>query len=322
MRRKLGRRRSDARARPTGSVRGHRRRQATALAGLAAVGLAVVVLAAGLAARALGTDTHGARIVRFTINSRLVHKSLPVTAVIPGGPSSQPRPLLIFLHGRGDDQKSNLTDAMLTALARLGPRAPDIVFPYGGADSYWHDRAGGAWGSYVVREVIPQALSRLRADPMRIAIGGISMGGFGALDIARRNHPRFCAVGAHSAALWLNAGQTAPGAFDDAQDFARHDVIAAARAADPYGATPVWIDVGTQDPFRSADATLARALQARRHAVEFHVSPGSHNHDYWQRNWGNYLRFYANRCHRPPHGSLQNAVHATSTRRFDSSGPA
>jgi S-formylglutathione hydrolase FrmB len=279
---------------PTGAIWGRRRfrlRQAVALAGLAVVALA------GLArARALGTDTHGARIVHFTINSRLVHRSLALTAVIPGGRSAGPRPLVVFLHGKGDNQDSNVDEALFTALARLGPRAPVIVFPYGGADSYWHDRAGAAWGSYVVREVIPQAVSRLQADPTQIAIGGISMGGFGALDLARLNPRRFCAVGAHSAALWLTAGESAPGAFDDAEDFARHNVIAAARAADAYRGTPVWIDVGTQDPFRAADTALARTLRAHRDAVELHVSPGAHDHDYWQRNWGRYLDFYASRC--------------------------
>jgi hypothetical protein len=172
--------------------------------------------------------------------------------------------LLVFLHGKGEDQNSNLDDAMFAALARLGSRAPDVVFPYGGADSYWHDRADGAWGSYVVREVIPEALRQLHADPSRIAIGGISMGGFGALDIARLNRGRFCAVGGHSAALWVSGGDSAPGAFDDAQDFARHDVIGAARAGDPYPGAAVWIDVGTGDPFRVADTTLATTLRSAR----------------------------------------------------------
>ena len=120
------------------------------------------------------------------------------------------------------------------ARIKLGPRAPDIVFPYGGADSYWHDRADGAWASYVTREVIPQALARLHADPRRIAIGGISMGGFGALDIARLHPGRFCAAGGHSAALFTSGALSAAGAFDDAADFARHDVILALKRDGQY----------------------------------------------------------------------------------------
>ena len=265
----------------------------------------VAVLAAALAlllvVPALGTDTRGARVVRFSISGPFVHQTLPVAAVIPAGATGRPRPLLVFLHGKGEDQDSNVDDAMFAALARLGPRAPDVVFPYGGADSYWHDRADGAWGSYVVRELIPQALRRLHADPSRIAIGGISMGGFGALDIARLNRGRFCAVGGHSAALWVSGGDSAPGAFDDAEDFARHDVIAAARAGDPYPGAAVWIDVGTDDPFRVADTTLATALRAEGHHVQFHVWPGAHDQSYWQSHWNSYLQFYAAalaNCHR------------------------
>src|SRR5581483_12313948 len=97
---------------------------------------------------------------------------------------SQGRPLLVFLHGRGGNQDSELNAPLFAALRSLGQRSPAIVFPYGGDHSYWHDRADGDWGSYVADEVIPAALARLHADPHRVAIGGISMGGFGAYDIA------------------------------------------------------------------------------------------------------------------------------------------
>ena len=270
-------------------------RRSSALAAVVVMALAVV-----LATRAQGTDELGARVITFTIASPLVHATMPVAAVIPAGSTTRPRPLLVFLHGYGANQDSYLTDAMFAALARLGAQAPDVVFPYGGPDSYWHDRADGAWGSYVMREVIPQAITRLRADPLRVAIGGISMGGFGALDLARLHPGRFCAVGGHSPALWVSGGESAAGAFDDAADFARHDVIAAARAGSLAGGVAAWIDVGTQDPFRSADTLLASLLRAHGQPVSFHVWPGGHDSAYWNSHWSSYLGFYATalaRCH-------------------------
>lgn len=119
------------------------------------------------------------------------------------------------------------------------------------------------------------------------------MGGFGALDIARLQPGRFCAVGGHSAALWLSGAQSAAGAFDNAEDFARNDVIAAARRRNPYPGLAVWLDVGTQDPFRAADTTLAQLLRADGSPVQFHVWPGLHSLTYWNSHWGNYLQFYA-----------------------------
>lgn len=264
----------------------------------------VLALASGWVAHGLlSVDTHGARIERFTLHSKLLHRSLQETLVAPprGGDG---RPLLVFLHGRGaDGQNSNLSDELFAGLAKLGRDAPDIVFANGGVASYFHDRASGRWGSYVVDEVIPAAIRRLHADPRRVAIGGVSMGGFGALDIARVHPGRFCAVGGHSAALWESGGETPAGAFDDTEDFARHDVLGAARAhPDLFAATPVWLDVGTEDPFRAADTALASTLRGGGAHLTFHVWPGAHRGSYWRSHMATYLRFYARalaRCDRP-----------------------
>ena len=282
---------ADRASRGRGPRRGtYLRRRLVAVGVSAAVVVGVLV---GLPAVVSGVATRGARVVRFTINSPLVHQALPVEAIIPRGATASPRPLLVFLHGKGGNESSSIGDELFAALARLGDRAPDVVFPYGGADSYWHDRADGAWGSYVLREVIPQAVSRLHADGARVAIGGVSMGGFGALNIARLDPGRFCAVGGHSAALWLSGGQSAAGAFDNAEDFARNDVIAAASRHNPYPGLAVWLDVGTEDPFRAADTTLAERLRADGSPIQFHVWPGAHSLSYWDSHWSNYLQFYA-----------------------------
>jgi pimeloyl-ACP methyl ester carboxylesterase len=94
-------------------------------------------------------------------------------------------------HGREGDQDSELDDPFFSALAMPAsePRSPPS--PYGGDHSYWHDRSDGAWGSYVVNEVIPQVTQRFDADPQRVAVGGISMGGFGAFDLALHYPGRF-----------------------------------------------------------------------------------------------------------------------------------
>ena len=252
---------------------------------------AVLALAAGLVVHnVLAVDTKGARVRHARIASRFVHRSLRLTLVQPEGASGG-RPLLVFLHGRGDrGEDSNVNDAFFAALRALGDRAPAVAFPNGGNHGYWHDRRGARWGRYVLDEVIPRAMAELHADPKRVAIGGISMGGFGALDLARLHPGRFCAVGAHSPALWQNGGETAPGAFDDAQDFARHDVIGAARRNPRlFGSLPVWLDAGTRDPFLPGD----RALDAALGAVRLHTFPGAHEGGYWRAHWRAYLRFYA-----------------------------
>jgi S-formylglutathione hydrolase FrmB len=242
-------------------------------------------------------DRHGATVVGLTIHSRDVGADQGVEIVVPAADASGTRgkPLLVFLHGHGGSDTSFIEDeAFFRALASLGRRAPVVAFPDGGEDSYWHDREDGHWGSYVTGEVIPAVVHRFHLDPHRVAIGGISMGGFGAYDIALDHPGRFCAVGGHSPALWLEGGATAPGAFDDAEDFERNDVIGTARA-DPaaFGPIPIWNDYGAEDPFLIGDVAFDEALEAGGADLVTHEWHGGHEQAYWDRHWGAYLRFYA-----------------------------
>jgi enterochelin esterase-like enzyme len=281
------------------------RRRLLAVVALAALALAVLFGVRAIQSLVRGYDPRGATVERVTVHSALLDRDLHATLVTPAGADGERRPLLVFLHGRvdGDDgDESNLSDELFAALERLGDRAPAIAFLNGGSASYWHDRADGPWGRYVLEEAIPDAVRRLGADGRRVAIGGISMGGFGAYDLARQAPGRFCAVGGHSAALWERAGDTAPGAFDGAEDFSRHDLIAFARAdAAAWRGMPLWLDGGDEDPFRPGVAAFAAALRTDGADLRVHTWKGGHLTGYWRAHMAQYLRFYARalaRCRR------------------------
>src|SRR4051794_31609502 len=140
------------------------------------VGVAVVAAAAGFAVGSLaGPGRHGGVVKRFTGKSRVVGGALHEIGVGPAGlASGGKRPLLVFLHGRGTGPGSSLSDEFFAGLARLGSRAPVVVALDGGDHSYWHDRRGGRWGSYVTREAIPAAVRRLPVDSSKVAVGGVS----------------------------------------------------------------------------------------------------------------------------------------------------
>ena len=254
---------------------------------VAAFAVVVAVLVSVSSSAPLRTD--GARISRLTIASRFVHAKMGLTLVTPASGGAH-RPLLVFLHGHHADNNSVLSNQLFTALHALGSSAPDIAFPSGGALSYWHNRTDGAWSSYVLNEVIPKALTVLGANPRRVAIGGISMGGYGAYALARLEPRRFCAIGGHSPAIWFAYRNAEKGAFDNASDFARNDVITAAKANPKlYGHAQLWLDIGTQDPFfQATDQQLATALH-----IKLHTWPGGHDSRYWNAHWNDYLGFYA-----------------------------
>jgi S-formylglutathione hydrolase FrmB len=242
-------------------------------------------------------DKHGAQVEHLTVHSNAVHRDLGVAVVVPPkAPPPGERGLLVFLHGRGgSDETFTGNEAVFAGLEKQGAKAPVVAFPDGSDHSYWHDRDGGNWGRYVMREVIPTVVERYGVDPKRVAIGGISMGGFGAYDLALLHPRRFCAVGGHSPALWFEGGETAPGAFDDAADFERNDVVGMVRGnPDAFAGMRVWNDYGNVDPFRVYDEGFVDYLEADGATLSAHTGNGGHDGAYWDRHWGAYLRFYAN----------------------------
>jgi S-formylglutathione hydrolase FrmB len=242
-------------------------------------------------------DHHGARVVDLTVRSEAVHRQLGVEVMVPAKPPPRAeRTLLVFLHGRGGSEETFIgNEAVYEGLAKLGSRAPVVAFPDGGDHSYWHDRAEGHWGRYVMREVIPKVVRRFGIESDHVAIGGISMGGFGAYDLALKHPDRFCAVGGHSPALWFEAGETAPGAFESAADFERNDVVGMVRGnPDAFAGMRVWNDYGDADPFRAYDEGFVSYLRADGADLSAHTWPGGHDSAYWNRHWAAYLRFYAN----------------------------
>lgn len=241
------------------------------------------MIAAGILLALLVVQHYRSSGPRYTTTrgARLVHYGTTVAVV----PRRRGRLLIVLLHGRGSHADQFLSDQLFLALDT--PNAPVIVLPDGGNHSYWHDREDGKWGSVVLDDVIPDAQRRFHTAG-KVAIGGISMGGYGALHLASLRPGEFCAAGGHSAALWTSAGATAPGAFDDAEDYARNDVFASASKLEHL---PVWLDNGDHDPFLDADAALARRLRVRQH-----VWPGGHDRKYWDAHIAQYLRFYERAC--------------------------
>jgi predicted esterase len=221
-------------------------------------------------------DTRGARVVHYTLGGR------DEIAVVP---KHNDHRLLVLLHGRGAGPEQFLSNQFFAALSPSD--SPVVVLLNGGDHGYWHDRSRVKWASLVLDTAIPDARRRFHTTG-KIAIGGISMGGYGALHIATLRPKLFCAVGGHSAALWHRASAAAPGAFDDAEDFNRNNVFT---AASKLKRLPVWLDVGDQDSFKAADGDLARRL-----SVLLHIYPGGHDSAYWNAHIAVYLAFYARAC--------------------------
>jgi S-formylglutathione hydrolase FrmB len=266
---------------------------------LLALAVATLVLAGcGAAAHGAGSPTTGShdagkvRVVRYVLRSHLLGRDTTQWAMVAPNLPKHP-PLLLLLHGRSRTGAAWTNSTMAHLLSGVGRDAPVVIGVDGGDHSYYHDRADGKWASYVVKDVIPDAVQRFHVDAHRIAIGGHSMGGYGAYDIALHFPNVFCAVGAHEPAIWQSGGETAAGAFDDAADFDRNNVIAMAGAsAHAFGKARLWLDFGQQDFFVAGDQAFAGAVRGTGASIQVHTAPGTHGMRYVWANFAPALRFY------------------------------
>lgn len=195
---------------------------------------------------------------------------------------SERQPLVVALHGHGGDADWPFNGLHIERhIVSTGLAVASVD----GGDFYWHARRSGIdTGRMVIEELLPLMAKRGLATD-RIGLIGWSMGGYGALLMATKLGPaRVAGVVAASAALWQSPGDSAPGAFDDSEDFIRNDVFA---ARGKLRGIPVRLDCGRDDPFIAANRAFARELPDA--AVTF--DEGAHTEDYWTAHAGAQMRW-------------------------------
>ncbi len=233
---------------------------------MGAVAAAAVVVV--LALSAFSPDTHGARVLHFTLHSRLLHRSLPVTVVVPAGRAGGRRPLLVFLHGKGEDQDSHLDDAMFAALARSGRARPTSSSPTAAPTPTGTTEPAARWGTYVTDEVIPPACAA--CTPTRS--GWRSAASRWAAS-ARSTSPGCIRGGsAPSGATPRRCGRRGPTAPRRSVRRCGGLRPPRRRSAPPARTTPTGqrrsgSTPGPTIPFRATDAELAAELRAHGHRV-------------------------------------------------------
>jgi S-formylglutathione hydrolase FrmB len=211
-------------------------------------------------------------------------------------------PVLYMLHGVAGDSSEWESIGLFDAADRMIQRGEIdpflIVLPNGGAN-YWVNHASGArWVDYVVDDVVRQVDRDFRtvASPRGRAIGGLSMGGEGALRIAMTRPGVFGTAAAHSPSLRTEFEQFSPALQEIFGD-----------EASWRAATPLWlvvdtdaayglnlaIDIGEDDPWRANVELLHERMLRRGIAHHFEVLPGEHAAEYWIDNVDHYLAFYS-----------------------------
>ena len=139
-----------------------------------------------------------------TINyhSRSLAEGVVVQHRLPRRPGD-PRPWSVFylLHGLSDDHTIWMRRTSIERYVEGLPLV--VVMPDGGRGWYTNAEAGYAYEDDLIKDVVGliDRTFPVKAERSGRAIGGLSMGGYGAVKLGLKHHEMFASVNSHSGAL-------------------------------------------------------------------------------------------------------------------------
>ena len=170
-----------------------------------------------------------------------------------------------------------------------------IVVPEGG-HSYWLNHAGDGerWGDYVATDVVRFTDENYRTLPGREnrAIGGLSMGGLGAMQLALNHPDEFSVVGMRSPTLRRIGDPDVPPFFGDEAYYADYDPFDLAAKAGSLDAFAVYTLIGDQDTWLARTQAFVELLDEKGARTELRVYPGGHDGPFFGSHLDEELRFY------------------------------
>ena len=211
------------------------------------------------------------------------HRRYPVLYLLHGFPG---RPLAFL-----ETVQLGVIDDALTAKHRAQPLI--LVMPFGSTgtftDEEWVNGVGprNGWGTFVARDLVRAVDARFRtirsADAR--AIGGLSEGGYGAIDIALHHPHEFSVVESWSGYERPDKIRSIFGSHLTA--LAANDPRILVRRVAPTLrrlGTYVWFYSGSTDPLHVQNGAFARELSQLRVAHHYFLVYGGHNWALWRDN--------------------------------------
>jgi putative tributyrin esterase len=195
-----------------------------------------------------------------------------------------PYPVLVQLHGLGDDNQAWLFKSMLAMQVRDYPLA--VMMPNTHAGAYLNWKSGDRLQRLMYEDMIMVDITNHLKRHFAVtdgpwAIGGLSMGGYGSMRLGLKYPDRFASIWSHSSAFVIgdriDPTMMDEGGVEDANVF-----VHAQRLADSTGPRPVIsFDCGVDDQLIDGNrdfSTFLTGIGLEHHYAEH---PGAHTWDYW-----------------------------------------
>ena len=215
---------------------------------------------------------------------------------------SGPFPTLYLLHGLSDDYSAW---QRRTSIERYVQSLPLIVvMPDGGRGWYSNAHQGADYERAILNDCIGFVERTFRADARREArcIGGLSMGGYGAIKLALQHPDTFASAHGHSGAYGFGHAQwrtSEPefrriiGPQETGGPLDLWQIAARATAATSRGNLPALrIDCGTSDGLIEQNREFHEYLDELEIAHEYEEFAGAHDWAYWDKHIQGALRFH------------------------------
>jgi len=217
-------------------------------------------------------------------------KACSMNVILPDNHNG-PFPVFYLLHGLSDDHSIWMRR---TSIERYVQDLPIIVvMPDGGRSFYCNAIEGPAYESHIIQDVIgftDRVFNTIPAREGRV-IGGLSMGGYGALKLALKFPNLFCSAVSHSGALGItkvkpeNVRQDMriefPQIFGDTPFEGKDCLYQLAENIDKNHLPALRIDCGTEDGLLQSNRDYHTHLTNLNIPHEYEEFPGAHTWDYW-----------------------------------------
>ena len=237
--------------------------------------------------------------------SQSLRKASSFNVIFPDDPKvPKPWSTFLLLHGLSDD---HTIWARRTSIERYVEGYPlVVVMPDGGRGWYTNakDPAGPRYEDDLMIDVLGlvERTFPVRTERAGRAIGGLSMGGFGAIKLGLKHPKTFASVNSHSGAIGVARYSTGDvkdfrdeylSIFGEAPTGGPEDCQSLAERVD-HGLIPsMRIDCGVKDDLLEDNRSFHRHLESLHIPHEYAEFPGAHNWEYWDDHVQEAVMFHA-----------------------------